>query len=112
MNLRVSVLLEYLQKVERREVPSDDTLLRSIDGIVQQLPLVLAALEKGATATTSSSDGSGRTPLRELEKEYSNAMLLSYLACTAKTAKAVHVYCEKFRVACESGKSDPRRPLY
>jgi hypothetical protein len=105
-------MLEYLQKVERREVPSDDTLLRSIDGIVRQLPLVLAALEEGATTTSSSSAGDGRTPLRELENEYSNAMLLSYLACTAKTAKAVHVYCEKFRVACGSGKSDPRRPPY
>ena len=111
MNLRVSVLLEYLQKVERHEIPVEDTLLRSIDGLVRQLPLVIATLEERA-ANASSSAVDGRSPLCELENEYSNAMLLSYLACTAKTAKAVHVFCEKFRIVCESGKSDPRRPLY
>lgn len=110
MNLRVSVLLEYLQKVERHEIPPEDTLLRSIDGLVRQLPFVLAALEE--RAATSSTVADGRSPLGDLEKEYSNAMLLSYLACTAKTAKAVHMFCEKFRIACESGKSDPRRSLY
>ncbi len=111
MNLRVSVLLEYLQKLERREIPVEDTLLRSIDGLVRQLPLVIATLEERA-ANASSSALDGRSPLCELENEYSNAMLLSYLACTAKTARAVHVFSEKFRIVCESGKSDPRRPLY
>lgn len=111
MNLRVSVLLEYLQKLERREIPVEDSLLRSIDGLVRQLPLVIATLEERA-ANASSSALDGQSPLCELEIEYSNAMLLSYLACTAKTARAVHVFCEKFRIVCESGKSDPRRPLY
>lgn len=110
MNLRVRVLLEYLRKVERHEIPPEDTLLRSIDGLVRQLPFVLATLEE--RAATSSCFVDGRSPLGDLDKEYSNAMLLSYLACTAKTAKAVHVFCEKFRIACESGKSDPRRSLY
>ncbi len=117
MNLRIRVLLEYLDKVERKELSADDTLLRSIDGVVRQLPLVLAALEERSAAaeedTGRGGDGSGRAPLRDLENEYSNAMLLSYLACTAKTAKAVHVFCEKFRIASESsGRSDPRRSLY
>ena len=121
MNLRIRVLLEYLDKVERKELPAEDTLLRSIDGVVRQLPLVLAALEERSAAaeeeeeedTGRGGDGSGRAPLRDLENEYSNAMLLSYLACTAKTAKAVHVFCEKFRIASESsGRSDPRRSLY
>jgi hypothetical protein len=111
MNLRISVLLEYLQKVERGEIPVEDTLLRSIDGLVHQLPLVIAALEeRSADASPLALDG--RTPLCGLENEYSNAMLLSYLACTAKTARAVHVFCEKFRIVCENRKSDPRRPLY
>lgn len=115
MNLRVSVLLEFLRKVERGEIKDpDDALLRSVDGLVRQLPLVLAALEEGrATSPSSSGAGSpGRTPLRELELERDNAMLLTYLAAVAKTTMSVHVYSEKFRNACESGKSDPRRPLY
>jgi len=90
MNIRMNVLLEFLQKVKAGEIASDDTLLRSVDGLVRQLPLVLAALEEGQAAST------GRKPLRELEHEYSNTMLLTYLAAVAKTAKSVHVYSEKF----------------
>lgn len=108
MNVRMHVLLEFLQRVERGEIQEpDDALLRSVDGLVRQLPLILAALEEG-----SSSSAGGRKPLGELENEYSNTMLLTYLAAVAKTAKSVHVYSEKFRNVCESGKSDPRRPLY
>ena len=90
MNIRMNVLLEFLQKVKAGEIEPDDTLLRSVDGLVRQLPLVLAALEEGQAVST------GRKPLRELEHEYSNTMLLTYLAAVAKTAKSVHVYSEKF----------------
>ena len=90
MNIRMNVLLEFLQKVKAGEITPDDTLLRSVDGLVRQLPLVLAALEEGQAVST------GRKPLRELEHEYSNTMLLTYLAAVAKTAKSVHVYSEKF----------------
>jgi len=91
MNIRMNVLLEFLQKVKAGEIAPDDTLLRSVDGLVRQLPLVLAALEEGQAVSTG-----GRKPLRELEHEYSNTMLLTYLAAVAKTAKSVHVYSEKF----------------
>jgi len=110
MNVRMNVLLEFLQRVERGEITADDTLLRSVDGLIRQLPLVLAALEEGQAG--SSAVGAGRKPLCELEQEHGNTMLLTYLAAVAKTAKSVHVYSEKFRNVCESGKSDPRRPLY
>jgi hypothetical protein len=120
MNLRVSVLCEYLARVEGgEEAEADGALLRSIDGLVQQLPLVLASLEGGGRGSSSSSSSDnadsphGRTPLREIENEYDDAMLLAYLAAVAKTARAVHVYSEKFRNACESWKGDPhRRSLY
>jgi COP9 signalosome complex subunit 6 len=105
MNVRMSILLEFLQKVERGEIPPDNALLRSIDGLLQQLPLVLTALEEG-------SGPKKKSPLVELENDYSDTMLLSYLAAVAKTAKSVHVYSEKFRGAFESGKSDLRRPMY
>jgi hypothetical protein len=120
MNLRVSVLCEYLARVEGgEEAEADGALLRSIDGLVRQLPLVLASLEGGGRGSSSSSSSDdadsphGRTPLREIENEYDDAMLLAYLAAVAKTARAVHVYSEKFRNACESWKGDPhRRSLY
>ena len=118
MNLRVSVLCEYLARVEGGEAEADGALLRSIDGLVRQLPLVLASLEGGGRGSSSSSSDDadsppGRTPLREIENEYDDAMLLAYLAAVAKTARAVHVYSEKFRNTCESWKGDPhRRPLY
>eukprot|EP00984_Skeletonema_dohrnii_P038448 scaffold41691_cov155-Skeletonema_dohrnii-CCMP3373.AAC.1 len=98
----MAVLLEFLQKVEKGELPPDNALLRSIDGLLQQLPLVLAALKEGSAAK----------PLVELENDYTDTMLLSYLAAVAKTAKSVHVYSEKFRGAFESGKSDPRRAMF
>ena len=102
MNVRMAVLLEFLQKVEKGELPPDNALLRSVDGLLQQLPLVLAALKEGSAAK----------PLVELENDYTDTMLLSYLAAVAKTAKSVHVYSEKFRGAFESGKSDPRRTMF
>ncbi|KAL9187082.1 hypothetical protein ACHAXT_010802 [Thalassiosira profunda] len=111
MNLRMNVLLEFLQKVERGEIAADDGLLRSVDGLVRQLPLVLAALEEGRAVASSDGD-SGRTPLRELENERRDTMLLTYLAAVAKTAQSVHVYSEKFRSACEGGKAGDRRPLF
>jgi COP9 signalosome complex subunit 6 len=100
MNARMRVLLEFLHKVEKGELPRDDALLRSVDGLLQKLPLVYAALEEGVASSLSANNG--RTPLRELENDYNDTMLLSYLAAVAKTAKTVHVYTEKYRSACES----------
>ncbi|KAL7489585.1 hypothetical protein ACHAW6_015245 [Cyclotella cf. meneghiniana] len=109
MNTRMKVLLEFLRKVERGELPRDDALLRSVDGLLQQLPLVCAALEEGVMASHSSiGDHIGdykRRPLRELENDYNDTILLSYLAAVAKTAKTVHVYTEKYRGAFESNSS-------
>ncbi|EED94423.1 predicted protein, partial [Thalassiosira pseudonana CCMP1335] len=104
MNARMGVLLEFLRKVEKGELPPDNTLLRSVDGLVQQLPLVMAALEEG-TNPYSADGGEGRKPLSELENEYNDTMLLSYLAAVAKTAKTVHLYAKKHRVAFEGNNS-------
>ncbi len=53
----MNVLLEYLQGVERGEATADDDLLRSIDGLVRKLSLVLAALEEGRTPGVASAAG-------------------------------------------------------
>jgi hypothetical protein len=94
------VLLDYLQKVQKGELPADPVLMKSVDGLLSQLPLVYAALEEGMAS--QSSEQNERKPLRELDNEYNDTMLLSYLAAVAKTAKTVHVYTEKYRGAFES----------
>ncbi len=64
----------------------------------------MAALEEG-TNPYSADGGEGRKPLSELENEYNDTMLLSYLAAVAKTAKTVHLYAKKHRVAFEGNNS-------
>jgi len=108
LHIRTAVLLEFLERVKQGDVPTDDALLRDVDGLVRQLPLVLASLEERPAA----GDPGGRWPLRELNAEHGSAMLLTYLAAVAKTAKTVHLYSEKFHHVCEGGRGDPRRPLY
>ena len=114
LNVRTTVLLEFLQRAERGEVAADDALLRRVDGLVQQLPLVLAALEEGGPAALGGGGGGDarQRPRRDLDLEHDGTMILTYLAAVAKTANSVHAYSEKFRSMCESGRSDPRRPLY
>ncbi|KAL7514902.1 hypothetical protein ACHAXN_012176 [Cyclotella atomus] len=104
MNARMRILLEFLRRVDKGEVPRDDGLLKSVNGLIQQLPLVCAALEEGVASSLSDNVGNSRTPLRELENEYNDTMLLSYLAVVAKTAKSVHTYTEKYRSACEGSR--------
>lgn len=80
MNLRIGVLCKYLTRVERGEIDANDAILRSIDGLVSQLPLILASLEGGRASSSSSSSADvdyagyygGRTPLCELENECGN----------------------------------------
>ena len=105
MNARMRILLEFLRRVDKGEVPRDDGLLKSVNGLIQQLPLVCAALEEGVASSLSDNVGNSRTPLRELENEYNDTMLLSYLAALAKTANTVHTYTEKYRTSCETRRS-------
>lgn len=104
MNARIRILIEFLRKVEKEEMPPDHCLLNSVNGLIQQLPLVYAALEEGVASSFMEdvSSSSSRTPLRELENEYNDTMLLSYLAALAKTANTVHTYTEKYRTSCET----------
>jgi len=101
MNARINALLQYLRKVESGKLPRDESLVRSVDGLLQQLPLVIGSL-KEASAHYSSASVAGMRPVKELENEYNDTMLLSYLAAVAKTAKSLHLYSEKFRGAFES----------
>mmetsp|Transcript_17535 Transcript_17535/g.35799 ORF Transcript_17535/g.35799 Transcript_17535/m.35799 type:complete len:108 (+) Transcript_17535:1-324(+) len=101
MNARINALLQYLRKVESGKLPRDESLVRSVDGLLQQLPLVIGSL-KEASAHYSSASVAGMRPVKELENEYNDTMLLSYLAAVAKTAKSLHLYSEKFRGAFDS----------
>lgn len=102
MNVRMNVLLEYLEKVKRGDVRADGPTLRSIDGLVQQLPLVLAALEEGHASSSSLGGGGGRKPLVELKHERDNTMLLTYLAAVAKTQESVYTLTNKYNALSTS----------
>ena len=104
MNVRISVLVEWLRKVQRGDLPPDPALLRTVDGLVRQLPLVAAALREGKSSPYDHVGGVSRRPLREMDNELDGTMLLTYLAAVAKAARDVNCYSEKFRCAAESGK--------
>ncbi|KAL7470336.1 hypothetical protein ACHAXS_012073 [Conticribra weissflogii] len=101
MNARINILLQYLRKVENEELPRDESLVRSVDGLLQQLPLVMGSL-KEASVHYSPPSLAGTKPLEDLENEYNDTVLLSYLAAVSKTANALYVYSEKFRGTLES----------
>ena len=102
MNARIRVLLDFLHKVEKGDVHRDGILLRNIEGLLQDLPLVYAALEEGTMSSLAK--GNGSAPLRELENGYNDTILMSYLAAVAKTTKTIHLYSEKYRAACETSR--------
>ena len=93
MNSRIAILLEYLRKCRDGEIPTDHVLLRQVKSLVKQLPLVM-----------------GRHPLyrqgtsdlgQELEKQYEDVLVLSFLATLSKTTKAVIGYSEKVHVVAD-----------
>lgn len=104
MNVRISVLVEWLRKVQRGDLPPDPSLLRTVDGLVRQLPLVAAALREGKSSPYDHVGGASRRPLREMDNDLDGTMILTYLAAVAKAARDVNCYSEKFRCATESGK--------
>jgi len=85
MNTRVAVLLDFLRKTQRGEIPPDHKLLRQVDGLLRQLPVF-----------------ANKNLSKEFNHEYDDMLLVSYLASIAKTTKAIQGYSEKFRIAHES----------
>ena len=53
MTVGMKILLEFLQQVKKGEVPRDDVLLRSVDGLLKKLPLVYATLAEEVASSLS-----------------------------------------------------------
>jgi hypothetical protein len=80
LNSCISILLEFLRQTQTGKLPPNYKLLRQIQNLLSQLPLL-------ANATTKSS--------QQLSDEYQDTWMISHLAAASKTARAVQKYSEK-----------------
>ena len=98
MNARVAILLDFLHKVRDRKIAPNHTLLRQVMSLVKQLPIVMGRNPFGTTKHLRSNGGGNlRVEMRkELDDQYGDMLVMSYLAALAKTTKAVAGYSEKF----------------
>lgn len=84
MNSRIAILLEYLRKCRDGEIPTDHVLLRQVKSLVKQLPLVIGRhpLYRQGTSDVG----------QELEKQYEDVLVLSFLATLSKTTLSlIHI---------------------
>lgn len=86
MNARVVILLDFLQKTHSKEIPFNHSLVRQVNCLVQQIPLVMAHI-RPTNDIPSSSD--------LLDQSYDDSMILSYAAVMTKTTNAVLSYSKK-----------------
>jgi len=87
MNERLALLITYLEKTEKGEIPKNPALLRQVQALVCQLGPLMS-----------------QPPTKE------NPMLLSHMAVVAKTVRAVQSYTDKFRAVYESRSMTAREP--
>jgi len=80
MRTRIATLLDFLRKTHSKEIPVNYNLLRQVDGLLRQLPVL--------------ADDNLTT---EFDNEYDDMMTLAFLASVAKTAKVVQGYSDKFK---------------
>lgn len=86
MRIRIATLLDFLHRTHSKEIPVNYSLLRQVDGLLRQLPVLTD--ERLGT---------------EFDAEYDDMMILAFLASVAKTAKAVQGYSDKFSHIQEFG---------
>jgi len=84
LNIRIRILLRYLQEAKKGTIPVEHGLLRKAVCLCSQLP---------ATNT--------RAFKNEFIREYNDAQLVSYLASMTKGTNAVNELIEKFNVTYE-----------
>ena len=113
MNTRVAVLLDFLQKTQNGEIPPNYVLLRQVQSLIHQLPLVMGkshlldhssstSSQQIATSYSSEEKIPNEKRAMEFENEYDDMLIVSFLATIAKTTKAVLGYSEKFKVVNDS----------
>lgn len=86
MYSRVAVLVDFVKKTERGDVPPNHLILRQIDGLLRQWPVMI-----------------GYAFPKNLASEFSDALIIGYLAAIAKAVKTVQLYSERFQLSRESG---------
>jgi len=84
LNIRIRILLKYLQEAKTGNLPVEHGLLRKVACLCSQLP---------ATNTQSFKN--------EFIREYNDAQLVSYLAAMTKGTNAVNELIDKFNLAYE-----------
>lgn len=93
MDARVAVLLDFLHKTRDGLIPPNYKLLREVDSVIKQLPVIAPVSELNV----------------EFDKNYNETLILSYLAVVAKTTKAIESHSEKFKALHESSSREMRR---
>ena len=83
MDDRIQLIIDYLERMGKGEIPPNPSLMRHIQGLMLQL---------GPLQQASSSHTTQAIPVSERDAE-----LFSHLAAVAKTIQSVHSYTEKFR---------------
>ena len=91
MEDRIRIIIAYLEKIGKGEVPPNFSLMRQIQGLILQLGPLQASAPKDP---------------RDVSER--DAALLSHLATVAKTVQAVQGYTEKFRTMYENRPSGGR----
>lgn len=93
MDDRIKVIVDYLERMGKGEIPPNYSLLRQIQGLTLQLgPLQQAAGEPANANSAAPPD----------------AELFAHLSAVAKTVQSVHSYTEKFRTLHENRPSGTR----
>jgi len=87
MDDRIKLIIEYLEKMGKGEIPPNHSLLRQIQGLILQL----GPLQQASAQTNDP------IPLSERDSE-----LFAHIAAVAKTIQSVHSYTDKFRTMTES----------
>ena len=106
MNARIEVLLDFLRKVQNGDIHPNNEMLRQVDSLVAQLPFMMGT---SVFETRGRRNKKNDKLEKEFEDEYEEMLLLSFLACVAKTTEAVLDYSKKFRVSHDSNSQDLRR---
>jgi COP9 signalosome complex subunit 6 len=79
LNMRIKILVNFLQAAKEGKIPKDHALLRRISMLTSQLPAVDSSAFK-----------------REFINEYNDALLITYLATVTKSANGINDLLDKF----------------
>jgi len=93
LNIRVKIIVKFLEAVKAGKIPADHGLLRRVGSLINQLP---------------SADTPGFK--RDFINEYNDALVITYLAAITKGANNTNELIDKFNVTFD--KSSRRRAFF